>query len=107
MDSWTVDQVGDWLKTNGFEKYIKIFTGKKHSYWLFSIWFCFPTLDEDIDGVALIGLKDDEILKLLSTLNEDGTRKLPTLRTQRKFRTILEEYRSLVKQERKKKRRNR
>jgi hypothetical protein len=28
MDSWTVDQVGDWLKTNGFDKYIKIFKGE-------------------------------------------------------------------------------
>jgi len=64
-------------------------------------------LDEDIDGAALIGLRDEDILKLLSIINEDGTRKLPTFRIQRKFRKILEEYRSLVKQETNKKRRNR
>ncbi len=32
MDSWTVDQVGDWLKANGFEKYVKTFIGKEYSY---------------------------------------------------------------------------
>ncbi len=33
MDNWTVDQVGDWLEANGFEKYIKTFIGKEHLYW--------------------------------------------------------------------------
>jgi hypothetical protein len=61
-------------------------------------------LDEDIDGAALIGLRDEDILKLLSIINEDGTRKPPTFRIQRKFRRILEEYRS---QETNKKRRDR
>jgi hypothetical protein len=65
------------------------------------------TLDEDIDGIALMGLRDDEILKLLSKLNDDGTIRRPTMRIQRKFRTILEEYRALVKQERKTTRRSR
>ncbi len=64
-------------------------------------------LDEDIDGVALMGLQDTDIVKLLSKLNEDGTIRTPTMRTQRKFKTILEEYRTLAKQERKEKRRNR
>ncbi len=75
---------------------------------MFSVIF-FHTfiLDEDIDGIALRGLQDDDISKLLSKLNEDGTIRHPTMRIQRKFRTILEEYRTLVKQERKKKRKNR
>jgi len=75
---------------------------------LFSVIF-FHTfiLDEDIDGIALMGLQDDDILKLLSKLNEDGTIRNPTMRIQRKFQIILEEYRTLVKQERKKKRKNR
>lgn len=50
-----------------------------------------------------MGLFDDEILKLLSTLNEDGTRNPPTLRTQRKFRKIFEDYQSEAKHKRKKK----
>ena len=29
MDQWTVDQVGDWLKTNGLEKYATVFYSKK------------------------------------------------------------------------------
>jgi hypothetical protein len=29
MNSWTIDQVGDWLKANGFEIYIKTFIGKE------------------------------------------------------------------------------
>ncbi len=77
-----------------------------------SSFYCFTVcislyLDEDIDGTALMGLREEDILKLLSTINEDETRKRPTLRIQRKFRTILEEYRSLVKHEKKKTRKNR
>ncbi len=53
-----------------------------------------------------MGLQDEDILKLLSTLNEDGTRRNPPMRIQRKFRTILEEYKTSVKQETKKKRRS-
>ena len=28
MDHWTVDQVADWLKNNGFEQFINTFIGK-------------------------------------------------------------------------------
>lgn len=59
-------------------------------------------LDEDIDGVALMGLQDDDILKLLSILDEDGTVRSPKLRIQRKFKTILDAYNKFVEQERKK-----
>ncbi|CAF3728572.1 unnamed protein product [Rotaria sp. Silwood1] len=88
MAIWTVDQVGDWLKANSFEKYVEIFK------------------NEDIDGIALFGLQDDDILKVLSSRDEDGTIRNPTMRTQRKFRAILEEYRKLVRQERKQRRRS-
>ncbi|CAF0983783.1 unnamed protein product [Rotaria sordida] len=88
MAIWTVDQVGDWLKVNNFDKYIETFK------------------NEDIDGIALVGLQDDDILKLLSIQDEDGTIRNPTMRTQRKFKVILEEYRKLIRQERKKRRRS-
>ncbi|CAF1114353.1 unnamed protein product [Adineta steineri] len=88
MANWTVDQVSNWLQTNGFEKYIQNFK------------------DNDIDGAAIRGLEDDDILKLLSILNQDGTIKNPTKRTQREFKRILEEYQEVVKEEKKKKRRN-
>ena len=45
--------------------------------------------------MALMGLFDDEILKLLTTKD-----KPPTLRIQRNFRRLLEEYRSKVKHKR-------
>ncbi|CAF4700396.1 unnamed protein product, partial [Rotaria sp. Silwood2] len=88
MAIWTVDQVGDWLKINSFDKYVETFK------------------NEDIDGISLFGLQNDDILKLLSSRDEDGIIRNPTMRTQRKFRTILEEYRKLIKQERKKRRRS-
>jgi hypothetical protein len=107
MASWTVHQVGDWLKTNGFGKHIKTFKGMKYSYCLFIvIVFVTSTLDEDIDGEALMGLQHDDISKLLTILDEDGMIQNPTVRTQRKFKTILEEYQTLFKQERKKRRRS-
>ncbi|CAF3078094.1 unnamed protein product [Rotaria sp. Silwood2] len=81
MAIWTVDQVGDWLKANSFEKYVETFK------------------NQDIDGIALFGLQDDDILKLLSSKDEDGTIRNPTIRIQRKFRTILEAYRKLIKQD--------
>ena len=61
-------------------------------------------LEEDIDGMALIGLSEEEILKLLSTVDENGKRKAPNLRTQRHFRKLFEQSRSPVKQKAKKKR---
>ena len=59
-------------------------------------------LEEDIDGMALIGLSEEEILKLLSTVDENGRRKAPNLRTQRHFRKLFEQSRSQVKQKAKK-----
>ncbi|CAM4863546.1 unnamed protein product [Rotaria socialis] len=84
MANWTVDQVGNWLRTNNLERYIENFK------------------NEDIDGIALIGLNENDILKLLSTIDEDGTIKNSTMRTQRKFKAALEQYRKFVTQERKK-----
>ena len=69
------------------------------------IHFDVSILDQDIDGVALVGLLDDDILKLLSIIDEDGTTRNPTRRTQRKFRIILDEFRTLIKQENKKRKR--
>jgi hypothetical protein len=54
-----------------------------------------------------MGLQNDEILKLLTIVFADGTIRSPTMRTQRKFTAGLEEYKTLVKQEKKAKRRNR
>ncbi|CAF2676114.1 unnamed protein product [Rotaria sp. Silwood2] len=88
MAIWTVDQVEDWLKANKFDKYAEIFK------------------NQDIDGIALLGLQDGEILKLLSTQDEHGTITNPTMRIQRKFKAALEDYRKLIKQERKKRRRS-
>ena len=64
-------------------------------------------IDEDIDGIALIGLKENDILKLLSTIDEDGTMKISTMRTQSKFKAALEQYSKFVTQEKKKVRRRR
>ncbi|UJR07650.1 hypothetical protein I4U23_011938 [Adineta vaga] len=85
----TTNQVGDWLTTNGFAEHIKTF------------------ISEDIDGEALFGLLDDEIMKLLTLYDKDGTIRTPTKRKQRKFKIILEEYRTSVQQERRKRRRSR
>jgi hypothetical protein len=88
MANWTVDQVGEWLKANGLEKYIKTFKGRKCSYCLCNaILYHTFILDEDIDGAALM--------------------RNPTSRAQRKFMEGLEEYRTLVKQEKRAKRRSR
>jgi hypothetical protein len=74
---------------------------------LFStILFYMSTLDEDIDGVALIGLQNTDITKLLTVSDEDGTIRNPKMRTQRKFRAKLEEYKTLVKQGKKRKKRS-
>lgn len=107
MEDWTVDQVSEWLKTNGLEKYVQNFIGKKNIYVYLLLEINMFIIDEDIDGVALIGLQNDDIVKLLSRLNEDGTSRRAAMKTQRKFQTILEEYRTLVQQEKKKKRRGR
>jgi hypothetical protein len=108
MANWTVDQVGEWLKANGLEKFIKTFKGRKCSYcWCNAILYHTFISDEDIDGAALTSLQDGEILKLLTLVYEDGTMRNPTSRAQRKFMEGLEEYRTLVKQEKRAKRRSR
>ena len=62
-------------------------------------------IDEDIDGLALTVLRDDEISKLLSLTDEYGLRRNPTTRIQRKFRVKLDEYRLLMNEGREKRRR--
>lgn len=50
-----------------------------------------------------MGLSEEEILKLLSTVDDHGRRKAPNLRTQRHFRKLFEQSRSQIKQKTKKK----
>ncbi|CAF0947415.1 unnamed protein product [Adineta ricciae] len=78
MANWTLEEVLEWLETNGFEQYTQIF------------------IDEDIDGAALLGLCEDDIVKLLATVDENGKRRNATLRTRRKFLAKLEECKSLA-----------
>ncbi|CAF1260775.1 unnamed protein product [Adineta ricciae] len=78
MASWTLEEVLEWLETNGFERYTQTF------------------INEDIDGAALLGLCEDDIVKLLATVDENGRRRNATLRTRRKFLAKLEECKSLA-----------
>ncbi|UJR07882.1 hypothetical protein I4U23_012164 [Adineta vaga] len=87
MANWTLKQIIEWLQINGFEKHIQTF------------------IDEDIDGAALMGLRDDDIIKLLAVVDQKGVRTNPTMRTLRKFLAKLEELKILGNKEQKRERR--
>ncbi|CAF3683782.1 unnamed protein product [Rotaria sp. Silwood1] len=74
MANWTIKNVAEWLIANGFKRQVKIFKDRK------------------IDGNALIKLKDDDIMQLLSEVNEDGMIQEPTIGIKSRFRTMLIEW---------------
>ncbi|CAF3939108.1 unnamed protein product, partial [Adineta steineri] len=87
MANWTIEQVSDWLKANGFKKQVKMFR------------------DKNIDGNALMKLTDDDISQLLLQINTDGSIQESTIGIKSRFRTILKEWKT-ENQQKKKKNRN-
>ncbi|CAM4847450.1 unnamed protein product, partial [Rotaria magnacalcarata] len=53
MANWTKNQVSNWLKDNGFEKYAATF------------------YEQEINGEAMIGLTENDIGELLAETNPD------------------------------------
>jgi hypothetical protein len=53
------------------------------------------TLDQEIDGEAMMTLSIEEIDELLSEKNPDGTIKKPTIGARRKFVGKLEDWRKM------------
>ncbi|CAF0980483.1 unnamed protein product [Rotaria sordida] len=83
MRRWSVNQVGEWLRTIGFEKQIATFK------------------DQNIDGNALKKLTKDDVSRILIVLNEDETIKKPTVGEVRRFREELLEWQTLWEQTKK------
>ncbi|CAF1351161.1 unnamed protein product [Rotaria magnacalcarata] len=71
MADWTTEQVGQWLKSNGFEQFAKTFKGKR------------------IDGIALFNLNDDEIVQLISCMDGDKKKNKTNIK---KFKEKLNEW---------------
>jgi len=90
MANWTVKQVTNWLKENGFKKQIKIFKGNYLRLNYHSLYF--NKLEKNIDGNALLRLTDQDISQLFSKINEDGTIQEPTIGVKSRFRLILTEW---------------
>ncbi|CAF1029912.1 unnamed protein product [Adineta steineri] len=87
MANWTIEQVSDWLRANGFKKQVKMFK------------------DKTIDGNALMKLTDYDISELLLQINTDGSIQESTIGIKSRFRTILKEWK-IENQQKKKKNRN-
>jgi hypothetical protein len=90
MANWTVKQVTNWLKENGFKKQIKIFKGNYILLNYHSLYF--NKLEKNIDGNALLRLTDQDISQLFSEIHEDGTIQEPTIGVKSRFRLILTKW---------------
>jgi hypothetical protein len=100
MAQWTVDQVGIWLKENGFKRYIRTFRGNCSLYWLLiSTLSHIIVLDRNINGKAMMRLTDEDIQQLFMKIDEDGTIKEATIGTKSRFRTKLVEWKMMIGQE--------
>lgn len=91
MADWTTDQVAQWLIENGFEKYVQTFRSNRDES--FSPHRNARFLDEDIDGLALIGLRENEAFQLLTLTNDKGIRRHPSRQLQQEFRRKVDEWR--------------
>ncbi|CAF1447752.1 unnamed protein product, partial [Rotaria magnacalcarata] len=78
MESWTIEQVGDWLIENSFENNVK------------------PFKDQNIDGSALMRMDKDNISQILCTSDENGIIKRPTSEVKFKFREKLDDWQIMV-----------
>lgn len=102
MSKWAVDDVVQWLNSNGFRKY----TRKCRGFALVEgdiLVHLYYNLEQNIDGHRLIQLTDEGILQLLTRSNDEGNEEQPTIGAQTRFRKKLIEFRQIYTEEKKQK----